>query len=99
MSSGNPGQMAGSLAQIGQAVKLLQAVIQNLPIGSPPHKAVMDSISKLSKVVPEGDQTPGIQKTALNTLNQQQQQQAPMMAMLSSMGRPQGMGGEPQQAA
>lgn len=95
-SSGNPGAIAAALSQVSQAVKLLQAITSALPIGSKPQLTVQKCITDLSKIVPSSEQVPGIQKTALSSLNQQQQQQAPMMAMLSSMGRPQGVGGQEQ---
>jgi hypothetical protein len=102
-ATGNPGETAAALAQVREAVNLLQAVIQKLPIGTEPHKAVMESITKLSKVVPSGDMQPGIQNTALQSLQTQRQQSAPLMQILASMGQPQGMGAgggqQPQQAA
>ena len=99
-ATGNPGETASALAQVREAVNLLQACLSKLPIGSEPHKAVMDSITKLSKVVPSGDTQPGIQNTALQALQNQRQEQAPMQQMLASMGKPQGMGGaQPQQGA
>ncbi len=95
-ATGNPGETAAALAQVREAVNLLHVCLPKLPIGSEPHKAVMDSITKLSKVVPSGDMQPGIQNTALQSLQNQRQQQAPLQQVMAAMGQPQGMGGQPQ---
>ncbi len=94
-ATGNPGNAASALAQVREAVNLLQVALPSLPIGSEPHKAVMDSISKLSKVVPSGDMQPGVQDTALKNLQVQRQQTAPLMQAMQAMGQPQGLGGQP----
>lgn len=86
MPSGNPGELATTLQQVDQAVKILQDALQKLPIGSAPHKAVLESVTKLSKVVPAGDQQPGIQKTALQALQGSMDQNGPMSAMIGAMG-------------
>jgi hypothetical protein len=94
-ATGNPGETAAALAQVREAVNLLQVSLPKLPIGSEPHKAVMDSIQKLSKVVPSGDMQPGVQNSALQALQSQRQQQAPLQQAMQSMGQPQGLGGSP----
>lgn len=95
--SGNPGEVAAALAQIRQAVNLLQSLLPKLPIGSEPHKAVMESVTKLSKIVPASGQPEGVGNMALKNLQTQQQQAAPLQALLSSMGqRGGGLGGVPQ---
>ena len=101
-ATGNPGETAAALAQVREAVNLLQAILPKLPIGTEPHKAVMDSVQKLSKIVPSGDMQPGVQNTALQNLQNQRQESAPLQQMLAAMGKPQGMGGQapqPQQQA
>ena len=96
-ATGNPGETAAALAQVREAVNLLQVSLPSLPVGSDPHKAVLEAISKLSKVVPTGDMQPGVQNTALQGLQTQRQQSAPLMSMLAAMGKPQGLGGQPPQ--
>lgn len=87
--------MAGALQIIRQAVEMLNGQISKLPIGTDAHKNVMKMIELGSKVVPSGEQQPGIQKTALQGLQQQQQQQAPMAAMIGAMGqKPPAMGAQ-----
>ncbi len=98
-ATGNPGETASALAQVREAVNLLQVCLPKLPIGSEPHKAVMDAVTKLSKIVPSGDMQPGVQNTALQSLQNQRQQQAPLQQAMAAMGKPQVMGGSaPQQS-
>lgn len=89
VNSGNPGQMAGALQIVRQAVEMLNAQVSKLPIGTDAHKNVMKMIELGAKVVPSGDQQPGIQKTALQGLVKNQAQQAPLAAMIGSMGQQQ----------
>ena len=96
-STGNPGEAASALAQVREAVNLLQVCLPKLPIGSQPHEAVMKAISSLSKVVPSGDMQPGVQNTALQSLQTQRQQGAPLQQVLAAMAQKQG-GGQPPQA-
>ena len=69
--------------------------LPNLPIGSPPHDAVMNSIKTLSKHVPASTTDPGVGKTALTDLQQQQQQQGPMQQLMRAMQSGQGAGQTP----
>lgn len=94
-SSGNPGAIANAIAQVGQAVKLLQGILPMLPIGTEPHKNVLKMIELGSKTSPAANQVPGIQKTAVNNMQQQVQQGSPMAGVMQAMGQPSGMGGQP----
>jgi hypothetical protein len=74
---------------VGVHIQGLQAILQKLPVGSEPHTAVIEAITKLSKIAPAGDQQPGVQKTALQGMQQIQQQQQPMQNVMKAMGQPQ----------
>lgn len=84
--TGNPGTNANALAQVREAIKLMEAVLPNLPTGSEPYKAILDSIQKLSKHITPSDENPGIQKTALRGIAQQAEQSQQMQALMRSMG-------------
>lgn len=83
--SGNPGMVANALAKVREAVNILSTTLPDLVPGTDPWKAVYDAIGKLGKVAPEGAGSPGVQQTATRDMAQQQQQMAPMTAIMRSM--------------
>lgn len=88
--SPNPGLMADSLSKIGTAVQMLQTALPGLPVGDEVQKAVLDAITKLSKVAPMSAQVPGVQATQLRGLGQQAQEGAMLQSLLRAL---QGGGG------
>ena len=92
--SGSPGANAGGLAEVREAIKLLQVALPKLPVGSEPHKALLSSIQGLSKVVPPSAEVPGVQQTALRDLQQNAGKNAMLQQVMSSLGGAnQGAGG------
>lgn len=83
--SGNPGLAANALAQVREAVNILQMALPHLPQGSEPWKEVYGAIGKLGKIAPEGAGSPGIQQTTGQDIMAQQKQQAPLIALMRSM--------------
>lgn len=88
--SGNPGLAAKALAQVGEAIRILTLALPNVPPGTPVHKDVLDTISKLSKHVPAGDQTHGVQMTALQDLQRNASQNAMLQQVMRAGGQPSG---------
>jgi hypothetical protein len=86
--SGNPGQAANAVAQIREALQLLQHALPNVPVGSELHDAVLSTITKLTKVAPASEASPGIQKTAAIANAQQTQQEQPMASLMRALGGP-----------
>lgn len=82
VSSGNPGLAAKSLAQVGEAIRILEMALPNVPPGTPVHKDVLDCISKLAKHVPAGSQVFGVQMTELADLQRSAQQNAMLQAVM-----------------
>ena len=67
--SGNlPALQANGLAQVREAVKILQEGLSSLPIGSKPHQAVAAAISSLGRIASPSDEIPGHDKTVLQNL-------------------------------
>lgn len=91
--TGNPGLAANALSQVREAVRLLETALPNIPTGSKPYKAVIDSISKLSKEVPASNDVPGVQQTQLRALMQKSQQDAMLQQLTRALGA--GGGGTP----
>lgn len=84
--SGSPGANAGGLAEVREAIKLLQTALPKLPVGSEPHKSLLDSIKSLSKVVPPSAEVPGVQQTALRDLAQNAGKNQMLQQVMSSLG-------------
>ena len=85
--SSNPGLEADALSGIREAVNMLQMKLPQLPIGSEPYKAVLDSIQKLSKVAPASEAVPGVQMTQLAGLQKQAQETAMLQQLAGAMGQ------------
>jgi|DEB19_MinimDraft_2_1074335.scaffolds.fasta_scaffold161822_2 hypothetical protein len=85
--SGNPGMAADAMSKVREAIRLLEMALPNLPTGSDPHKDVLDSIGKLSKSVPATEAIPGVQQSQLLGLQQEAAKQAPLQALMRSMGQ------------
>lgn len=80
------------MAKAREAISILEQCLPDLPTGSDTHKAVLESLTKLSKAFPATAAVPGVQKTALAGLAHKAQQDAMMQAVQRSMGQ---QGGAP----
>lgn len=86
-ATGNPGLQADAMSKVHTAIQLLEQALPNLPVGSDPHKDVLDAISKLSKTAPASEAIPGVQTSQLAGLQRQAQQSAPLQALARAMGQ------------
>jgi hypothetical protein len=96
--TGNAGQMAGALAKVREALRILEKTLPDLQHGSEPYNKVLQTIQSLSKVAPASAEIPGVQKSAAQGLMQDAQKTG-MMDMLnrsmSPAGASAGAGGAP----
>lgn len=94
---GNPGANAAAIAQVREAVRILQMALPNLPMGDPLHKEVTRAIGGLAKHAPAAEAAPGVQNSALLDLQRNAQQQQPLMALMrmAQMHAQQGQPGAP----
>jgi len=83
--TGNPGQQANALAQVREAVKILEKALPELATGSEPYKAVLNAISSVSKHVSPSGEVPGVQQTALRDLQQGAQSSGMMQSLMRSL--------------
>jgi hypothetical protein len=98
--TGNPGQQANALAQVREAVKILEKALPELATGSEPYKAVLNAISSVSKHVSPSGEVPGVQQTALRDLQQGAQSSGMMQSLMRSLaGAGQGAPGGPSPAS
>ena len=84
--SASPGSSAGALSKVREAIKILQAALPELPIGSEPHKKIMSAIQSISNVVPPSAEVPGVQQTALRDLQQNAGKNAMLQQVIGSLG-------------
>ena len=84
--SGSPGSQAGAMSKVREAINILQAALPDFPPGSDPHKAILNSISSISKYVQPSAAVPGVQKTALTDMMQGANKSSMMQQVMSSLG-------------
>jgi hypothetical protein len=85
------GQQAQSLMTVKQAVEMLQNALPGLGTGGEIHTAVLTAIRALSRHVPQGAPTAGVQQTQM----QDQLRQLQRNALLQRLQAQQGGGGPP----
>jgi len=83
---GSPGQSAGAMLKVGEALKMLNAAISELPMGSEVHNKVMSAVSSLNKVIPPGSLPQGASQTALRDVQQNAAKNAMLQQVMASMG-------------
>lgn len=89
----NKGLEAAALAKLGLVVRLLESLVQPLGAGTEAGKDVLKALTSLSKHVPPGAVSPGVEQTSLMKLQQDQRQQQPQIAaMRAAMAGPQNSG-------
>ena len=92
----NRGNEQAARAAVRNAVGILQASLKDAGIGTPMSEAIMKAIQVLSKVVQEGEASPGAQNTQLQKYMMEQRQMGPMLAALAGQrGGAPGAGGAP----
>jgi hypothetical protein len=91
--SPNPGQEAASIAQVRQAIDLLQKAFSGTDPTGELGKSILESIKKLGAVAPAMQGAPGVGKEALLQALMQARQSAPMQALMRSMASGGGAGG------
>lgn len=69
-SAPGPGANADSLNKVFGAVKMLEAALAGLGAGSPPYKDTLKAIQSLTKHLPQGSPTAGVQKTMFSDMLQ-----------------------------
>lgn len=104
MPTPNRGLQAMGLAQLQVAVRIIERTLPIFGVGTEVGKDVMNALRTLSKHVPAGSGTSGVENTALMGLMNQQRQDAPTISTLRAMqagGSPSGAAGAggPAQAA
>lgn len=85
----NRGFAAAGLARVGLVLKLMEETLPLLGSGTDAGRDLVKAIGLLSKHLPPGSVSPGIQNTAMQNAMLKQRQQQPAMAALRAAQAPQ----------
>jgi hypothetical protein len=99
-SAPGPGDGANAMSKLMQAVQLIQQAALGLPPGSPLHKDAMRAVTTMSRHLPQGAPTAGVQMTGLRDLMRSVMQSGflqNIMQQRGGQGAPGGGGGGAQQ--
>lgn len=88
MPTPNQGQHVAGLAMIGVIVKLMERAIPLLGAGTEAGRDLVKSLSSLSRHVPAGALSPGIENTAIERLALQNRQNGPQVAAMRAAAPP-----------
>ena len=92
-STPNKGYEAAGLQKLGVVVKQLEALLPEVGASSDVGKAVLDSLNKLVKFVPNGSVTPAAQKNSIEAQQRQMAQGNQQMQALQAMRQKMAQGG------
>lgn len=95
MPTPNRGLQAAGLAYVTQAVRILSMALPILGAETDQGGAVMSAIKSLTKHIPPGSGSAGVENSALRNLMMQQKANAPMQQVLRNQGGGGAPGGAP----
>ena len=90
-SAPGPGDSAGAMNKMLQAVQMIQQAAMSLPPGSPLHRDALKAASSLSRHLPQGAPTAGVQMTGIRDLLRQIGQSGFLQQIMGQRG---GAGGQ-----
>lgn len=91
----NKGMEAAGMAKLGLIVRLMESAIADLGATSEPGKAVLKSLTDLSKHLAAGGISPQVEQSSMEKTMMQQRQMAPQIAQLRQAMMQGGAGGPP----
>jgi hypothetical protein len=94
ISAPGPGDQANSMTMLMQAVGMIQQALPGLTAGTPIHQDALRAVTRLSKHIPSGQPTEGVQRTQLQDLLQNLLK-GPLLARIIGQQRQQQPGGQP----
>ena len=93
MPTPNRGLQAAAMAQLTHAIRILEKSLPMLGVETEIGQAVMKALQSLSKHVPAGSGSPGVEQSGLAKMMGEQRQEQPMLQVMKAMG--QGGQGQP----
>ena len=85
-SAPGPGDQGNSLMMLKNAVDMIQAALPGLGAGSKSHAAALSALRSLSRFIPQGSPTAGVQQTQLMDLLRNTVRNALMQKMMQQGG-------------
>ena len=82
------GQEAAALAQLGVVIRQLEQLLPMLGMASEAGQAVHAALKNLSRHVPAGTVSPGLQQTVMQRLMEAAKQQGPQISAMRGAGGP-----------
>lgn len=95
VSTPGPGNMAAGLMMLKQAVDMIHAALPNLEAGSKPHTDAVNALGRLTKHLPQGQPTVGVQQTQLQDMLRNTARNAMLQKIMSQRQAGGGGGGAP----
>ena len=72
--------------QIKSAIDLIQQALQGLPVGSELHRDALNAVNRLSRHMPQGTPTAGVQQTMLQNLLRATARNALLQRVMAQQG-------------
>ena len=105
MPTPNRGMQASAMAQLTWVIRILEKALPMVGVETELGKDVMKALTTLSKHLPAGSGSPGVEQQAMQKMMMEQKQEQPMLQLLRSQGQgqpgaaPPGGAAPPPQAA
>jgi hypothetical protein len=93
-STPGPGNMAQGLMMLKQAVDMIHAALPNLDASSQQHKDAVKALSSITKHLPGGAPTAGVQQTQLQDMLRNTQRNALLQKLMAQRQAGGGQGGQ-----
>lgn len=74
------------MMQIKSAIEMIQTALQNLPVGSQLHRDALNAVNRLSRHMPQGTPTAGVQQTMLRNMLQNTLRNAVLQRVMAQRG-------------
>jgi hypothetical protein len=97
VSAPGPGDQSNSMQMVMQAISMIQQALPGLAPGTPIHRDAIRAISSMSRHIPQGAPTAGVQRTHLQDMLRGLVRNALLQKVMGQMGQgaPGGGGGAP----
>jgi hypothetical protein len=93
VSTPGPGNMAQGLMMLKQAVDIIHQALPNLEAGSKPHNDATKALTFISRHLPQGAPTAGVQQTQLGDMMRNLSRNPILQKIMQGQGPQQGAGG------
>jgi hypothetical protein len=93
LSAPGPGNQADSLMKLRTAIGMMQDALTGLPAGSQQHRDVLRALQQLSRHLPQGESTAGVERTQLGDMLRNVVRNSLLQRIMANQGQGGGAGG------